>query len=192
MGNDGTVKLTDDVQSGRYGPGILAKNKTTLNLNGHNITFTGLTDSSAQPAIMSRGNQELTIQGKGTIDAGGGIAIEANGANSTIYIKGGTTTTIQTNRPGAELVYCYAGNINISGGVFKNNGSPYLLNCYDANYRNGTAKITVTGGKFYDFDPGNNTAEGEGTSFLAEGYKSTETTVTEEGVEHRVYTVTKA
>lgn len=84
------------------------------------------------------------------------------------------------------------GTINISGGIFKNNGSPYLLNCYDANYRSGKAKIVVTGGKFYDFDPGNNTAEGPNTSFLAEGYTSVASTVVEEGVEHTVYTVKKA
>jgi hypothetical protein len=44
------------------------------------------------------------------------------------------------------------------------------LNCYDANYRAGTAKIVVTGGKFYDFNPDDNSAEGEHTSFVPEGY----------------------
>ena len=66
-----------------------------------------------------------------------------------------------------------------------------MLNCYDANYKNGTAKIVVSGGKFYDFDPGNNIAEGDGTSFLAEGYVTTAATVTEEDGEHTVYTVKK-
>jgi hypothetical protein len=189
MGNNGTVKLADDVTTGRYGPGITAKNHVTLDLNNHNLTITGVTGSVS--AIMARGTQEITIKGKGTIDSGTGINILCNGASAVINLSG-STTVYQTDRPNAELVYCYTGTINISGGTFKNGGSPYLLNCYDANYRNGTAKIIVTGGKFYDFDPGNNTAEGPNTSFLAEGYVSTASVVIEEGLEHTVYTVKKA
>ena len=169
MNNNGTVKLTDDVTTGRFGPGITAKNNVKLNLNNHDLNVTGLTTSSAQGAIMSRGTEEITISGKGTIDAGAGICIEANGKDSVINLTG-STTVYQTNRPNAELIYCYAGTINIVNGTFKNNGSPYLLNCYDANYQNGTAKIIVTGGKFYDFNPADNNAEGEHTSFVPEGY----------------------
>jgi hypothetical protein len=47
-----------------------------------------------------------------------------------------------------------------------------MLNCIDANYTNGTAVISVSGGSFYGFDPGDNAAEGEGTNFLADGYQS--------------------
>ena len=190
MNNNGTVKLSEDVTSGRFGPGVLAKNKVTLNLNNHNLTFTGLTASASTAAILVRGSEEVTIGGKGVIDAGEGICITANGADVIVNLTG-STTTYQTNREGAELIYCYVGTINITNGTFKNNGSPYLLNCYDANYKNGTAKIIVTGGKFYDFDPGNNTAEGEGTSFLAEGYHTEASTVIEDEVEHTVYTVKK-
>ena len=186
LGKNGTVKLTDDVESGRFGPGIMAKNNVNLNLNGHNLTFTGLTPSGSYAAIMTRGTQVLTISGIGTIDAGGGICIEANGVDSVINLNGSSTNYI-TNRHGAELVYCYAGTINISGGIFKNNGSPYLLNCYDTNYASGKAKIIVTGGKFYDFNPADNTAEGEHTNFLAEGYHVETST---DG-EHTVYTVKK-
>jgi len=190
MNNNGTVKLGDDVTTGRFGPGIMAKNNVKLNLNTHNLTITGLTISSAQAAIMSRGTEEITIYGKGIVDAGQGICIEANGKDSVINLTG-STTIYQTDRPNGELVYCYAGTINIVNGTFKNNGSPYLLNCYDANYRNGTAKIIVTGGKFYDFNPADNSAEGEHTNFLAEGYHVETSTVVEEEVEHTVYTVKK-
>lgn len=188
LGNSGTVKLQEDVTSGRYGPGIMAKNHTTLNLNGHNMT---ITNAGSNAGIMARGTQEINITGSGTIDSGTSICIMCNGADAVINLKG-STTTYTTDRPSAELIYCYNGTINISGGTFKNGGSPYLLNCYDANYRNGTAKIIVTGGKFYDFDPGNNSAEGENTSFLAEGYTSVASTVVEDGVEHTVYTVKRA
>ena len=46
----------------------------------------------------------------------------------------------------------------------------YTLNCIDGNYKNGSAKIFVKGGTFVNFDPSNNTAEGAGTNFVADGY----------------------
>ena len=191
--NNGTVKLNEDVTISRFGPGVTAKNKVTLNLNNHNLTSTAAGGSGA---IMARGTQQITIGGKGTIDAGDGICIEANGTSTlepiaTINLTG-STTTYRTNRPGGELIYCYVGTINITNGTFRNDGeSNYTLNCYDANYQNGTAKIIVTGGKFYDFNPADNSAEGEHTSFVPEGYHVETSTVTEEGVEHTIYTVKK-
>lgn len=189
MNNNGTVKLTEDVTTSRFGPGIMASNKVTLDLNNHNLIITGLTSTSA--GILARGSEEITIKGKGTIDTGGGICVLCNSADAVVNLSG-STTIYQTNRPGAELIYCQTGTINISGGTFKNNGSPYLLNCLDANYKSGKANIVVTGGKFYDFNPGDNGAEGEHTSFLAEGYIVTSAVVTEEDGEHTVYTVKKA
>jgi hypothetical protein len=189
----GIIKLTEDVESNTYTGGITSKNITTLNLNGKTITTTA--NTTTNPSIMVRGTQQFTIQGGGTLNANGHIAIEANGEDAVITL-GGTAfgrPTYVTNREG-ELIYCYLGTINITNGVFRNDNDnkAFLLNCYDANYRNGTAKIVVTGGKFYDFDPGNNAAEGEGTSYLEEGYESVASTVVEEGVEHIVYTVKKA
>ncbi len=185
MNNNGTVKLTEDITTSRFGPGITAKNKVTLNLNGNTMTVTGL--SSSQAAIQSRGTQEITITGSTatSINAGEGICIMANGKDSVINLVG--KTTYETNRPNAELIYCYAGTINISGGTFKNNGSDYLLNCYDANYAAGTANIIVTGGSFYDFNPADNRAEGEHTSFVPEGYHVEES---QDG-DSTVYTVKK-
>ncbi len=40
-----------------------------------------------------------------------------------------------------------------------------------STYKNGTANIIVKGGTFVNFDPSNNLAEGEGTNFVADGYK---------------------
>lgn len=212
MNNNGTVKLTDDVTTGRFGPGIFASNAVTLNLNGHDLNVTGLTVDSAMPAIMARGSQKITIGGKGTINAGGGICIESSSANDVINLTG-STTVYETDRPNGELIYAYDGIINITNGTFKNNGSRYLLNCYDSKYAAGTAKIIVsstsktTGPHFFDFDPMNNLAEGEGTNFVAEGCTSVSSgvitaemvgtktygyTITEDDVNHVVYTVVKA
>lgn len=175
MKKSGTVKLGEDTTTSTYAGGMTSKNETTLNLNGKNLTFSGATTTN--PAIMTRGKQELTIIGKGTFDAAGRVAIEANGADTVINLSGTTgffaaEPTYVTDRSGGELIYCYLGTINIYAGIFKNNGDDktFLLNCYDANRAAGTAKIVVYGGKFYDFNPADNSAEGEHTNFLAPGY----------------------
>ena len=193
----GTVKLSEDTQSATYTGGITSKNVTKLHLNGKTLTFTGTTVNN--PGIMTRGSEQLTVIGKGTFDANGRIAIEANGTNSVINLSGstgffGAEPTYVTDRSGGELIYCYLGTINIYAGIFKNEGADkkFLLNCYDANYRSGKANIVVMGGKFYDFDPANNTAEGEGTSFVPDGYESVHTTEEIDGVVHDVYTVKKS
>ena len=193
----GTVKIMEDVESATYTGGITSKNVTTLNTNGKTITFTGSTTNNA--CIMTRGSEQLTIVGKGTINANGRIAIEAYGADSVINLSGstgffGAEPTYITDRSGGELIFCYAGTINIYAGVFKHEGEnkTFMLNCYDSNYRSGKAIINVMGGKFYDFDPANNAAEGEGTSFVPEGYESVHTTEEIDGVTHDVYTVKKS
>lgn len=191
--NNGEAKLTEDLTIGTIAAGTTAKNIVKLNLGGKTVTFTGNTTNN--PAMMFRNKQQVNIGGSGTIDAGGRIAIEAYGADCEITLSGtmfGRPTYV-TDRSGGELIYCYLGTINITEGIFKNLGEDktFLLNCYDANYKNGTAKIVVTGGKFYDFDPMHNTAEGPDTNFLAEGYHTEASTVVEEGVEHTVYTVKK-
>ena len=188
----GVIKLTEDVESNTYAGGMTSKNITTLNLNGKTITTTA--NTTTNPSIMIRGKQQFTVQGSGTLNANGHVAIEANGEDAVITL-GGTAfgrPTYVTNREG-ELIYCYLGTINITNGVFRNDNDnkAFLLNCYDANYKNGTAKIVVTGGKFYDFDPANNTSEGEGTSYVPEGYVSVASTESIDGVEHKVYTVKK-
>ncbi len=79
-----------------------------------------------------------------------------------------------------DAIYVEKGTAIIEGGFFdiqqKHTGSTLeaqyktLLNCQDANYNAGRAKIIVKGGTFVNFDPSNN-PEGEGTSFVADGYK---------------------
>ena len=194
MKNGGTVKLSEDTTSKNFYPGATASNTTTLVLNGKTLTITGLTTSSSTGAITARYKEKLTVRGSGTIDARDGMAIMCTGEDAVFNLEGnmfGASPVYQTNRTTNELIYCYSGTINISGGVFKGNGSPYTLNCYDENYSAGTANIIVTGGKFYDFNPADNSAEGEHTNFVAEGYHVETSTVTEEGVEHTVYTVKK-
>lgn len=93
---------------------------------------------------------------------GEGIVVTVNGGT---YHGGGTVFNVEK------------GTLIVNGGFFQvtpdvdTNDYRYTLNCIDANYENGTAKIIVKGGTFVNFDPSNNLAEGEGTDFVADGYK---------------------
>ena len=93
---------------------------------------------------------------------GEGIVVTVNGGD---YYGGGTVFNVEK------------GTLIVNGGFFQvtpdvdTNDYRYVLNCIDANYKNGTANIIVKGGTFVNFDPSNNLAEGAETNFVADGYK---------------------
>lgn len=122
-------------------------------------------------ALIVDADTTINADDNGGIDTGtnGGYGINVrNGAKLTInggnYYGGGTAVQVQE------------GELTINGGIFAVEafGEPYgynfLLNCYDPNRENGTAKIIVKGGTFVNFNPADNTAEGEHTNFVADGY----------------------
>lgn len=164
------------------------------NLNGHNLTVEGTPKSGV---YLNRYTSNLEVKGEGVIRAEGAYGLWNSATTGKIIINDGVTIEAQTH-----AVYAENGIIEINGGTFKltnwadadkdeNGNLRFLINCLDANYRNGSANIIVRGGKFYDFDPANCAAEGVGTSFVAEGYESVASTETIDGVEHKVYTVKK-
>ncbi len=122
----------------------------------------------------------LIVDANTTINAGanGGIDTGENGGYA-LNVRKGATLTINsgTYYGGGTAVQVQKGSLVINGGFFAVEpfGDPYgygfLLNCLDSAYKDGTAKITVKGGTFVNFDPSNNAAEGAGTNFVAEGYK---------------------
>lgn len=162
------------------------------NLNGHNITVEGTPKSGV---YLNRYASNLEVKGEGVIHCEGSYGLWNAATTGKIIINDGVTIEAQTH-----AVYAEKGVIEINGGTFKltnwetadkdeNGNLRFLINCLDANYRNGSANIIVKGGKFYDFDPSNCAAEGIGTSFVAEGYGSVMTTEMIDGVEHKVYEV---
>ena len=84
--------------------------------------------------------------------------------NGGYYYGGGTTFNVEH------------GTLIVNGGFFPvtpdigTHDYRYVLNCIDANYKNGSANIIVRGGTFVNFDPSNNAAEGAGTNFVEDGY----------------------
>ncbi|MFR6379440.1 MAG: hypothetical protein ACLUNZ_06155 [Evtepia sp.] len=83
-----------------------------------------------------------------------------------------------------HAIYVFAGSLFVNGGTYSiqqkytnaNQADEFVLNCYDANRRNGSATISVSGGSFINFDPANCQAEGIATNFCADGYTTTPTT----------------
>ncbi len=112
---------------------------------------------------------------------GGTFAAKENDC-FVIDVRDGGYLTIEDGKfiGNVDAIYVEKGTAIIEGGFFdiqkKLTGSTLeaqyktLLNCQDANYNAGRAKIIVKGGTFVNFDPSNN-PEGEGTSFVADGYK---------------------
>ena len=159
------------------------------NLNGHNITVEGEPKSGV---YLNRYASNLEVKGEGVIHAEGSYGLWNNGTTGKIIINDGVTIEAQTH-----AVYAEKGVIEINGGTFKltnwadaekdvNGNLKFLINCYDANYNNGSANIIVKGGKFYDFNPAESYGEPNGpVSFVAEGYHVVESV--EDGM--KVFTV---
>ena len=163
-------------------------NKTlTVDLNKQNVANAAdLWDKAPnQWSLFSvRRGSTLTLKGDGEVIAkandcyavdvqdGGHLVIEGGHYNGNIH-----------------AVYVQKGTAEIKGGTFEvqqkysaEDPDEYVLNCYDANYINGTAKIIVSGGTFIGFNPGNCKAEDKnGTNFLAPGYASVADGTTADG-----------
>ena len=157
----------------------------TLNVygNGGKVTAPAYTTyGNGASAFLVQGGK-LNIYGNGTYEGGSGstanYAVRITKGTANIYggyfhagldKDGDSGEVIYLNAAYRSYAYC-----NIYGGVFECEGdASFLINIYDKTRARCTVKIY--GGIFVGFDPGNNKAEGEGTSFLADGYKSVKTT----------------
>lgn len=185
----GAVTLSDNVDFDRT---IAVQPGKTMSVNLNGKTVKNTTDLWENPSVPNswslfsvRGtDSKLTLSGDGEVIAkandcyavdvqdGGHLVIEGGHYNGNIH-----------------AVYVQKGTAEIKGGTFEvqqkysaEDPDEYVLNCYDANYINGTAKIIVSGGTFIGFNPGNCKAEDKnGTNFLAPGYASVADGTTADG-----------
>ncbi|MGN1093505.1 MAG: hypothetical protein ACI4SC_00815, partial [Candidatus Neoclostridium sp.] len=149
---------------------------TTLNFNGHKIVAPGELEPTSNWAALF-----VAADAVFNADEKGGIVCpdKENGEVGTYAanVIGGASLTVNggTYYGGGTVFQVQKGNLTINGGSFAATpfGEPYVynfvLNCVDANYKNGTATITVKGGSFKNFNPADNSAEGANTSFIAPG-----------------------
>ena len=155
-------------------PIVVPAGKTaTLNLNGHNITNTTDIWNDDDWSMISVRGGDLTINGNGK------VASKANDAYA-IDVQNGGNLVINGGEYNGNItaVYVLKGHAQINGGKFSiqqlssQGDYRFLLNLHDANRRNGTATIEVTGGEYNNFDPADNLAEGPNTNFVAAGYET--------------------
>ena len=156
---------------------IVADKNATLNMNGKtiaNITDIWDVEPNSWSLVSVREGATLTIDGNGTFKAKENdcFAVDVQDDGCKVVIKSGTFIG------NIHAVYVYTGEAVIEGGFFSvqqkfsdaAKADEFVLNCYDANRANGTAKITVKGGTFVNFNPADCQAEGAHTNFVAEGY----------------------
>ena len=168
--------------------------KATINANGKTVANTAdIWTDNDWSLVSAQGGAALTVKGNGTFKA------KENDCYA-VDVRDGSELVIEdgTFIGNVHAVYVLKGTAYIKGGFYSvqqkypdaSKADEFVLNCYDANRANGTAKIIVTGGTFVNFNPANCQAEGANTNFVAEGYKVvSETKEKEDGTTEVWYTV---
>ncbi len=157
------VVVNEDVSNTRVATGTFGGGTKDIYFGDNTYTQT---DADTY-GILLRGTSNFTFHGEdGGINAAG-YGVWVSNANAVANFESGNY------RATTHVVYVEKGTAYISGGFFEitSGETKYLLNCYDANYTNGTANIVVTGGTFVNFDPSASMGEPGGpVSFVADGY----------------------
>ena len=173
-----TITLNGDIDVQRT---LVVTKKLTLDLAGHKLYNTkDLWDAPTEKdnnwsLISVRGTGNLTITGNGTLDAKKDdcYAVDVQDETAKATLENGTFVGNITT------VYVFEGTLVVKDGSYSikqlnsngvQNQYGLTINCYDQNYKNGTAKVLITGGTFAHFNPVDNAAEGAGTNFATSGY----------------------
>lgn len=164
------------------------KPNLTLDLNGKTISWDQSYASqtlNTTPVMFSiAGGANITITGNGTIDTELG-SNASYGINMTTSTKNQLTIENGTFTGAPTAIQVEKGTLTILGGTFKlaktvaqnkPEQAKYVVNAIDANWKDDTANISIQGGSFC-FDPSDN-PEGEGTTYLMNGYKPVQDTET--------------
>lgn len=184
------VTLSEDYSVADESKGVTLDVGVTsvLNLNGKKFSNENRLEEN-KAALQVHG--DLTINGDGEVYCEGGadnnaIIVEQGGhlvINGGTYNVGANTNSGKSNATifvmGPDK-YGRNGSVEINGGVFMakagsgSDATPFVLNQHDDITVN---CFSVKGGTFVGFNPASvNEANGAITSFVADGYKSVETT----------------
>lgn len=176
----GAVTLSDNVDFDRT---IAVQPGKTMSVNLNGKTVKNTTDLWENPSVPNSWSL-FSVRGtdsKLTLSGDGDVIAKANDCYAVDVQDGGHLVIEDGHFNGnVHAVYVLEGVAEIKGGTFEvqqkypdaEKADEFVLNCYDANRKNGTAKIIVTGGTFIGFNPGDCKAEGNGTNFVAPGYAS--------------------
>ena len=183
--NGGELTVSSDIKinniADRADARLIISKPTTLNLNAKIVTPNDMGNNSTNFCALIV-DADTTINA----DANSGIDTGTNGGYG-INVRKGATLTINGGHyyGGGTAVQVQQGTLVINGGTFAVEpysnpvfGYKYLLNCVDAAYQNGTAKIIVKGGTFVNYDPSDSASENPHGNFVADGYTVQKTTQT--------------
>ena len=177
-----TITLNGDIDVQQT---LVVTKKLTLDLAGYKLYNTNdlweKSDADNWSLISVRGTGNLTITGNGTLDAKKDdcYAVDVQDETAKATLENGTFVGNITT------VYVFEGTLVVKDGSYSikqlnsngvQNQYGLTINCYDQNYKNGTAKVLITGGTFAHFNPVDNAAEGAGTNFATSGYETVEGT----------------
>lgn len=136
--------------------------KSPDNMGNNNNNFVALYISADVTINATTGGINTGTNGAYAINVMNGATLTINGGN---YYGGGTAVQVQK------------GTANINGGTFAcepysnpTYGYKFLINCIDSAYKNGTAKVSIKGGSFVNFDPSDSASENPKGNFCASGY----------------------
>lgn len=176
LANGHSAKLAADITIDKT-ISVPAGKDVILDLNGHEINNTEdlWNETTGDWSLVSVRGGSLTIKGDGILKAKENdcFAVDVQDGGHVIIEDGEYISNV-------HAVYVWVGTAEIRGGKYSvqqkyqdpAKADEFVLNCYDAHHRDGTAKIIVTGGEFVSFNPADCWAEGAHTNFLAPGYKS--------------------
>ena len=184
--NGFSARLVDDITL-TTGSIEITSGNVVLDLNGHNITSTGLKQSSTTglmdcDVIIAKGaSTKLQIVGEGTLLAQPtptalegvdeddlSICVLSALDGAFVEIQNGTF-----HSTGCKTIFaCTASRVNIYGGRFvaeeSLNGTRYTLDILESEIEEDNfAHINVYGGEFVDFDPSNHTGDAGYSSKVA-------------------------
>ena len=154
------VKLTSDIVVAETA--TVSKN-ITIDLNGYTIKNTNdiwNEDTKSWSLISVRNGGILTLLDSS--DAGTGTLLAKENDCYAVDVCNGGMLIIESGTYIGNIssVYVHTGTAYINGGYYKvqqtisgANGYEQTINCYDVNFKNGTAKVVISGGSFYNFDP---------------------------------------
>ena len=167
-----TVTLTADINTPETSYYI--QKSLTIDLGGKTLTgsgYDGVFNIEGENAVVRIKNGKIVAveqtgtAGKYTM----AVWACAAGCEVTLEDLDVSQQITHTDDKQMDMIYTSKGTIIINSGRFESGTPAWTLNCNDSAYKAGTAKIIVNGGTFVGYDPRNNTAEGEGTSFVATG-----------------------
>ena len=174
------VKLTSDIVVAETT--IVSKN-ITIDLNGYTIKNTeDIWNENAETwsLISVRNGGILTLLDSS--DTGNGTLLAKENDCFAVDVRNGGMLIVESGNYIGNIssVYVHSGTAYINGGYYKVqqvsgiNGYGETINCYDANFKNGTAKVIVSGGSFYNFDPTDAAEPADcGQSYLSKNTKMT-------------------